>query len=612
MMMKRRSIFSNAAYILKTLFQAEHHELLFQILEVLANSAVPLLAAIAPALAVSWLTMGLPMNSYALKVMIVFAGYALVGGIQGYLTNRNDLQYITCRFSAFIMPLTDVNLSIDLQVFESSAYKKEMEKAEEATGSNQQGLEGMMHLLTLMFTAVLQVLIFSVILGRLELWILLLLLGIAVAKYLSFTMVTHYKLKHKDEMATLEMTEMYLTRTISKPATGKDIRLYQLHDWLSGIYRRNNKRKLAITSQQNRYYLYYDTIGLILQAVQDLICYLYMLYRVVNGMDIASFILYLNVISSYATAFVSISDTWALMNDSSLMIDDFRNFMEKYQQPLATTDQQKHSVNAEGLDIVFDHVCFRYTGSMTDTIHDLSFHIAPGQRFALVGINGAGKSTIVKLLCGLYHPSSGRILIDGIDLEKYGPTQQRLQTAALFQDTKLLEATIAENISGLPQGQQDRKRINQVLDQVGLADKVTNLAHGMDTYVGRLVTEEGIQLSGGQTQSLLLARCLYQPHPLLILDEPTASLDPLAESQMYQRYQKYTSNCTSLFISHRLASTRFCDSIIFLQNGRIVQQGTHDELIKQQGPYAQMFEVQAQYYQKGAQNDDHKPVLAEE
>ena len=243
---------------------------------------------------------------------------------------------------------------------------------------------------------------------------------------------------------------------------------------------------------------------------------------------------------------------------------------------------------------------FTYPGSEKPTLKDLNLTIRPGEKIALVGLNGAGKSTLVKLLCGLYRPTSGTIRVGGRSLSSYGREEYFSLIAAVFQDVKLLPLTIAQNVASDNGDGIDRERVKQCLSLAGLGEMAESLPKKEDTPLGRGVLDDGIELSGGERQKVWMARAFYKRAPILILDEPTAALDPLAEQEIYEKYVRMSEGKTSLFISHRLASTRFCDRIWLLENGRVTEQGSHEELMRKKGAYARLFEVQGKYYRKEA------------
>ena len=251
---------------------------------------------------------------------------------------------------------------------------------------------------------------------------------------------------------------------------------------------------------------------------------------------------------------------------------------------------------SRGVEITFDHVSFRYPGSDTDTVHDVSFTIHKGERVAIVGLNGAGKTTLVKLMTGFYEPTGGSILVNGTELSKWGKQDIYALYSAVFQKAMILPFMLDENIALTHKEEIDQERINEVLAQSGLYEDLVRRNITKDRYMTQKLTRDGVSLSGGQQQKFLLARALYKDAPVLVLDEPTAALDPIAEKEMYEKCDILCCGKTALFISHRLASTQFSDRILFMKKGEITECGSHEELLSMDGEYAHMFEVQSYYY----------------
>lgn len=214
------------------------------------------------------------------------------------------------------------------------------------------------------------------------------------------------------------------------------------------------------------------------------------------------------------------------------------------------------------------------------------------------GLNGAGKTTLVKLLCGLFDPTEGRVLLNGKDIRDFNRKEYYELFSAVFQEFSVMYVTIAENVAQTT-ADIDEAKVRACIEKAGLTKFINELPKGLDTHVGRNVFLDGVLFSGGQTQRLMLARALYKDGPILILDEPTAALDPIAENDIYMKYNEMTQGKTSVFISHRLASTRFCNRIIFVVDGNIAEEGTHESLLELGGEYAKLFEVQSRYYQEG-------------
>jgi ATP-binding cassette subfamily B protein len=257
------------------------------------------------------------------------------------------------------------------------------------------------------------------------------------------------------------------------------------------------------------------------------------------------------------------------------------------------------------LSIEFDNVTFSYPGAKKPTIEQLSFTINSKGKVALVGNNGAGKTTIIKLLCGLYKPDSGVIRVGGYDVNDFNIVEYMSLLSIVFQDSEPFSFTIENNITCQDSAEVDQEKLWNAIEQAGLKEKILSLEHQEKTYITQIFDASGIRLSGGETQKMMLARSLYKNAPILILDEPTAALDPIAEEEMYLKYKQLVTDSTSIFISHRLSSTKFCDRILLLEDGNIIEQGTHQELIAYGGEYSSIFEIQAQYYKDGEINERH-------
>ena len=252
----------------------------------------------------------------------------------------------------------------------------------------------------------------------------------------------------------------------------------------------------------------------------------------------------------------------------------------------------------DGYRIELQHVDFAY--GEEKIFEDLNLIIEEGQKLAIVGANGAGKTTLIKLISGLYRPQKGRILINGVDISQVNPKEVFSVTSLVFQDVEIFANSIGENITSLVPEKIDKNRLNKVITDAGLLETIQELERGYETNLTTYIDESGISLSGGQQQKLMLAKALYKDAPILILDEPTAALDPIAEAHLYEQYGNLTKNKTSIFISHRLSSTQFCNRVVFMEKGKIVQDGSHQQLMALEGPYRRMFSAQAHYYQKEA------------
>ncbi len=247
-----------------------------------------------------------------------------------------------------------------------------------------------------------------------------------------------------------------------------------------------------------------------------------------------------------------------------------------------------------GYEVEFRDVSFRYPGAEKESLSHVSLTFSPGQKLALVGRNGSGKTTFIKLLCRLYEPTEGAIYLNGVDIREYDYASYLEIFSVVFQDFKLFGFPLGQNVA--TNYEYDIEQVIECLEQAGFSERLQSMPKGLETYLYPILDKEGVAVSGGEAQKIAIARALYKDAEIMILDEPTAALDPLAETEIYSRFNQMVSGKSSIYISHRLSSCRFCDKIAVFHEGEMVQYGTHEELVETEGHYAQLWQAQAQYY----------------
>lgn len=324
-----------------------------------------------------------------------------------------------------------------------------------------------------------------------------------------------------------------------------------------------------------------------------------------KDMPIGDFVLYFGAVAGFSTWLSGIVNNLNSLNSISLNVCDLREYLE-----------MKDKMNREAgvrlpiscelpCDIELRNLYYKYPGAQDYTIKNINLHIKKGEKLALVGVNGAGKTTLVKLICGLYTPSKGEILINGEKSSLYNRDDYYTLFSVVFQDIHLLPISIEKNIALRLEEKIDDEKMDRVLNMSGFMEKIKALPKGKKTLLVKSVYEEAIELSGGEVQKLMLARALYKDAPIIILDEPTAALDPIAENEVYQKYNELTKDRTSVFISHRLSSTKFCDRIVFIENGEILEEGDHYSLMNKNGKYKEMYDMQSYYYKDNIGGEEY-------
>nr|WP_072514706.1 ABC transporter ATP-binding protein [Ndongobacter massiliensis] len=390
---------------------------------------------------------------------------------------------------------------------------------------------------------------------------------------------------------------------------GKDLRIFRLGDRFDTAYAEKRKEIGDFYARFRRKQYGYSLLAALAFGLAEIGSARFFGNTGVGQGNLSTIVFWATAFSIFTAQWLTVCDNLIFFRKESYAIVDLFDFLEAELAP--TGGATLSCTPGSPVDLRLEHVYFRYPGSEKWVLEDVNLHIPKGQSVALVGVNGAGKSTLVHVLMGLYRPDRGRVLIDNIDATTLSAQTLFEIFGAVFQEGQPLALTVAENIAGvdaaLPQeaGGIDRARVIAVLDAVGLREKIESFPKGIDMPMSKELEEDGILLSGGETQKLMIARALYKPTTgALLLDEPTAALDALAEEAIYRSFEALTAGRTALFISHRLASTRFCDCIALLDGGQIVQKGTHEELMNEEGLYRTLYETQAKYYREEGRNEN--------
>lgn len=444
-------------------------------------------------------------------------------------------------------------------------------------------------------------LLYSTVLAYLSVPMFAVLLVLALINYGISMRHIRYEESLREKKALAQKHFQCVENAMGNVYGAKDIRIYGMKDWMTGLRDQTLRELRKLSELSKKKDAFYERAGLVLSAVRNLGAYAYLLYQTQAGsVSAGEFVLYFGAVTGFSGFVNSMMSSLAILRGAANGTDYIRAYLVLPEENRKSGNRHIDRLTLPP-EITFQHVGFAYKnteeGDKT-VFRDLNLTIHAGEKLALVGVNGAGKTTLVKLLCGMYEPDEGRILINGIDRNEFPREEWYQLFSIVFQETLILPFTVGENLAMDRAEWVDEERAWTALEQAGLKETFQEQGIYMQSYMTKMMTEDGIELSGGQKQRFLLARALYKNAPVMVLDEPTAALDPIAESEVYDHYNQFSRGKTAVFISHRLASTKFSDRIILMEDGKIVETGTHEELMDAGNTYARMFEMQSSYYCK--------------
>ena len=599
------SVFSNFAWSLKMLLKYSKAAFFITALFIPINIGLRYLEIYLPSLVVSEITNGQTLTHSLLSIgiimLLIMLGNIIVQAL-GHIRN-STLGIYRYKMTALV---TRKQLSMFYQTYEQKKVRDLANRASNAT----QMWDGVQPLTDIVYSGfgmienLLGYILFGSVISFASPWLVPILTVAPIVNILSVKAYNKWEYAHRSKMTDLNQKLGHVEELPDDFAAAKDIRIYSMASWLRECYRDLSDQRSKWDRNVVKKSFLSRIADLVVILIRDGGAYALLIHMFYSGkIGIDEFVLYFAAISSFASWVGGIISCWNKANTVSLKLCDFRDFVDYPEYDGSGIAKAADHMNTVP-EIEFKNVSFRYDGAEQDTIHDLSLKIKSGEKLALVGLNGAGKTTLVKLLCGLYRPTSGEIFFNGIPLSDFKREDYYKLISPVFQEIRTAFFSLAETVSGKSTAETDLEKAETCMRQAGLGAKIDALPDGIHTKLNKKVHENGTELSGGEAQKLMLARALYKDAPLLILDEPTAALDPIAESKIYNEFNVMAKNKTSLFISHRLASTSFCDRIILLENGNITEEGTHQELMGANGTYKGLFDIQSCWYKEDMEGGD--------
>lgn len=442
--------------------------------------------------------------------------------------------------------------------------------------------------------------IYALYICKLSHWLLVFLLVLSPLEVIYVRKVlVKQEIRYAEKGADAWKKMDYTVRKTEDFSMAKDIRLYQMPEWLLAIIDRYIKEGLVYKAKELKARLFSGYLNTVLFGMYNGCIFVSILYQLWHGNITASDLVFYAGMGPalYQLCGHELMNKIFEISSVAIAFERFQEFI-RYGQD---SGRLEVPLQKSAPILQAEHVSFTYPGEDEPVLKDLSITVRAGEKIAIVGVNGAGKTTLMKLFCGLLHPTEGRILLNGRDMEEMEAEERYAWFSCVFQDIQFLPLTIRDNISmGVPdKGQDMDARVWECLEQAGIRKEIERLPLGLDTLMEKNLNQDAVDFSGGQRQKLILARALYRGAGALILDEPTAALDALAENDIYEKYAEFAGDKTSFFVSHRLSSTRFCDRILLIDGGRVAEEGTHGQLLLEEGLYAKMFAMQSRYYTEG-------------
>ncbi|MCQ5164488.1 MAG: ABC transporter ATP-binding protein [Butyribacter sp.] len=597
---KRYGVISDILWIFGLIKKYSPLALFLAVVEIIMRVLLPFLSIILSKAAVDIVTgdTGMNLNIFILLLFVYIVVKAASAGTDGG-------KYIPCNDMRFLL-LSEIFLKsqkVAYQCGEGGENKKIYNKAVDTLG-NEGDIGATSNLINRTVSIIINILCFvlySGVIGSLNLFMLAVVIILSLINCYAQDYGMKYYESVRKESAELNSKYYCIRGNMGNTSMAKDVRMFDMDNWLSKL-RDNiigkitdfNIKKGKVTSRVEK-------IGFLISMLCDMTVYIYLINKAVQGSITAGeFVMYFGAVAGFSSFVGNIIHDMLELGNAAKKADDIRKYFDLPDEQMDDGEGTKELKIP--LEIEFRDVSFSYKSDDEDRenlkiFEHFNLKINSGEKIALVGVNGAGKTTLVKLLTGMYEPDEGCILINGIDRNRFARSEFYKLFSVVFQEYFILPFKISENVSLKRAVDADDEKVLDALEKAGLKQYFDSRNITPERYITKSMHKNGIELSGGQNQRLLLARALYKDAPVLVLDEPTAALDPIAESEIYNSYVKYTDKKTAIFISHRFASTRFSDRIIMLEKGKVIEQGTHEELMQMNGRYAQMFEVQSSYYE---------------
>lgn len=607
----KHGVISNLIYHFQNLRRWEPVVFWIGILSLIPWTITSLLGNVLPSAVVAGLENHWELKKYLLTILALILAMWVCNLAQNVMDSFVENSKILYR-NHYSEPFVEKKMKLDFDVLEQKDFQTKASATYTAIYQGR-GIDDAVMKLSSFLTSLIPALVYAIFLVRVSPWILMLAF---VSSLLQIYFLKFAREKHSEAHPILsDFADKlnYLSNQTMETAAGKDIRIFQMQKWLMKKYTDNLDGMNQVYYKVHDWYYLRNVGDAGVEFLRNGLIYAYLIYLTYSGdLTLAEFVLYFGFVNTFAEKIMQAMReglSFGIISNTFSSIRDYFETQECRNGDNRVDDDVLEQIKQHPVTLELREVSYTYENQTIPTISHLNLKISPGEKLALIGLNGAGKTTLVKLICGFYTPTSGEILLNGINIEEFNREQYYSLISVLFQDYTILPLSLEENIASAPSDLVDEKRLEEALLTSGFKVKYESLLEKGKSMLVPEIHPNAVDFSGGEKQRMLFSRALYKKAPLLILDEPTAALDPIAENEIYLKYSEATKDKTSIYISHRLSSTRFCDRIVLLANGQIIESGTHDELMNSQGEYANLYEMQSKYYREQEKEEFRRKIM---